>query len=104
MIPAGEKLLIVIALGYGETPGKPHKNKPVEKLAQLSQEDPDWYRKGVEAALLAPTAVNQQHFRISRSGNRVSLVSTGGACSEIDLGIVKYHFEQGAGKDHFEFV
>ena len=30
---------------------------------------PDWFREGVVAALLAPTAVNQQKFFISRDGD-----------------------------------
>ena len=52
---------------------------------------------GPEAAMLAPTAVNQQKFRFELDGEKVSAVSTGGFYSKIDLGIVKYHFEAASG-------
>lgn len=55
----------------------------------------------MESALLAPTAVNQQRFRFSLDGSTVTAVSTGGARSKVDLGIVKYHFEAAAGKENF---
>ena len=62
----------------------------------------DW-KKGavVEAALLAPTAMNQQKFTFALSGNRVSVKAGIGFYTKIDLGIVKYHFEAGAGTEHF---
>ena len=62
--------------------------------------DPGWYRSGIESALLAPTAVNQQKFRFERNGEKVALKVAGlGFYTKIDLGIVKYHFEIGSGKD-----
>lgn len=98
-----EKEVILIALGYGKTQGKAHQGKG---FAAVSREDggcPEWFRRGVEAALLAPTAVNQQKFWFERKdGNRV-LAKAGriGSCLKIDLGIVKCHFELGAGKENF---
>lgn len=59
---------------------------------------PDWFKSGMEAAMLAPTAVNQQKFRITLSGDTVKAESLGGFYSKVDLGIVKYHFEIGAGR------
>ncbi len=103
--PEGMKLFIVVALGYGETQGKPHNSKPVEKLARLTDQTPDWFRRGVEAALLAPTAINQQRFRLEQVGERaVRAKALLGPCFKIDLGIVKYHFELGAGKENFEWA
>ena len=102
-IPAGEKLHIVIALGYGENQGVPHKSKPMSKVADLSADTPDWFLRGMDAALLAPTAVNQQKFYFKCSGNRVSAKAKFGPCSRIDLGIVKYHFELGAGAENFQW-
>nr|MBQ4456441.1 nitroreductase [Clostridia bacterium] len=56
--------------------------------------DPDWYKNGLEAALLAPTAMNQQKFKFERKGDKVYLKTAGlGFYTKIDLGIVKYHFE-----------
>ena len=131
-----EKLVCMIALGYGETQGVPHKIKSVEDVSRsavrtlgssknASDITPSWFRKGVEAALLAPTAVNQQKFffhyvsKASQSAERsfeylgmkdgrhqvrakkgFSMIGY----TQMDLGIAKYHFEIGAGKDNFEWV
>ena len=61
---------------------------------------PDWFREGVEAALLAPTAVNQQKFLFSLRNGEVTVRAKGiGACLQTDLGIVKYHFEAVSGHE-----
>ena len=102
--PEGMKLFIVVALGYGETQGVPHKNKPLEKLAKLTDQTPPWFKQGVEAAMLAPTAVNQQRFRFEQVSERgVRAKALLGPCYKIDLGIVKYHFELGAGRENFNW-
>ena len=102
---AGEKLHVVIALGYGENQGKPHKSKDASAVSNLTADSPKWFRNGVEAALLAPTAVNQQKFRFALEGGRVSArAGKLGSCLKIDLGIVKCHFELGAGKENFEWA
>lgn len=97
-IDRGEKLCVVIALGYGENAGASHPVKVFHEVAQADGEIPKWYRDGVEAALLAPTAMNQQKFFFSLKGNQVSVKAGMGFYTKVDLGIVKYHFEQGAGK------
>ena len=95
---AGEKLVCVLALGYGATQGVPHKSKPMESLCRADGPMPDWFRAGMEAAMLAPTATNQQKFRITLTGDRAEAESLGGFYSAVDLGIVRYHFEAGSGK------
>lgn len=105
VIGSGEKLCIVIALGYGQTQGVAHKSKALPQVVKAADEKlPDWFKNGVEAAMLAPTAMNQQKFLFSLSGSRVSAKSGIGAYTKIDLGIVKYHFEVGAGKENFEWI
>ena len=109
----GEKISCYIALGYGQTQGKGHKVKDVKGISNASDVTPKWFHKGVEAALLAPTAVNQQKFYLEYLGFRDnsavpkvaarSLFSMVGY-SKIDLGIVKYHFEVGAGSENFEWA
>ena len=95
----------VIALGYGVTQGVPHRSKPVSSVARITPDAPEWFRRGVEAALLAPTAINQQRFWLEQVGDRgVKAKALLGPCSKTDLGIVKYHFELGAGKENFEWV
>ena len=103
-IGEGEKLFDLIALGEGITQGTPHKSKPLEKLAALNEQSPAWFRAGVEAAALAPTAINQQRFFIEQTGERtVRAKAFFGPCSKTDLGIVKCHFEIGAGAENFDF-
>ena len=106
-----EKLVCMIALGYGETQGVPHKIKTVEQVSNASDITPSWFKKGVEAALLAPTAVNQQKFSFEHVGvkNNCHLIRAKKGFSMIgytkmDLGIAKYHFEIGAGEVNFEWV
>ena len=60
---------------------------------------PEWFARGVDAALLAPTAMNQQKFRLDLEGDKVRITAMRGPFSQVDLGIVKYHFEIGSGRD-----
>ena len=99
-----QKLLLVISIGYGQTQGTSHKNKPIEQLYECNGPLPPWFRKGVEAAQLAPTAINQQKFCFKLDGNKV-IASTGwGFYVKIDLGIAKYHFETGAGSEGWQWA
>ena len=100
-VEKGEKLTVVIALGYGKTQGVPHKSKPAAAVSNVGDASPAWFRAGVEAALLAPTAMNQQKFTLTAVGNRVSAKPGAGFYTKIDLGIVKYHFDLAAGTDNF---
>lgn len=93
----------VIAVGYGETHGVQHKSKQPEQISSYTGEAPDWFKAGVDAVLHAPTALNRQSFTITGKGNKVSIGYAKGPFSGIDLGIGKYHFETGAGKENFEW-
>ncbi len=95
-VAAGEKIVAVIALGYGRTQGVAHKSRPIEKIADIGGDHPEWFCRGVEAALLAPTAMNQQKFRFEYSAEGVRATTRWGFYSKVDLGIAKYHFEIGA--------
>ena len=106
-----EKLVCMIALGYGEIQGVGHKIKTVEQVSNASDITPSWFKKGVEAALLAPTAVNQQKFSfeyVGMNNNRHQVKAKKGISmigyTQIDLGIAKYHFEIGAGKENYIWI
>ena len=104
----GDIVHCVIALGYGMMPGVQHPQKPKENFYESPEGlPPVWFRNGLEAALLAPTAVNQQKFKfILHPGNVVEarvLFSMAGYTA-IDLGIVKLHFEIGAGRENFTWA
>lgn len=93
----GEKLLMVIAIGYGKTQGVPHRGKSAQELCRVEGPMPEWFRSGMEASALAPTTINQQKFRFTLRGDRVSATAGTGFHAKTDLGIAKYHFELGAG-------
>lgn len=97
-IKKGEKLACIIALGYGATQGVSHTNKPVEQLCNCASGMPDWFSKGMKAALLAPTAMNQQKFYIRLENGKASASAGKGFYTKMDLGIVKYHFEAASGR------
>lgn len=103
IINKGEKIHCVISLGYGETQGVEHKSKAIDELCRVNGEMPDWFRRGMEAAMIAPTAMNQQKFMITLNGNVVSAKALNGFYSKLDLGIVKYHFEVGAGSQGWKW-
>ncbi len=97
-IGAGEKLACIISIGYGANKGTEHRSKPVSKLCRVPESSmPEWFKEGVEAALLAPTAINQQKFIIDLDGDIPVITARMGPYSKIDLGIVKYNFEAASG-------
>lgn len=96
----GEKLTVVIAIGYGRTQGVAHKSKTAAEVSSQSGSAPEWFRTGVEAALLAPTAMNQQKFTLHYENDKVTAKAGRGFYTKLDLGIVRYHFECGSGKPH----
>ncbi len=112
VLEEGEVIKAYISIGYGDSQGRTHKIKTVEQVSNASDSTPSWFRSGVEAALLAPTAVNQQKFffeylpatddkpaRVLAKRN-FSIIGF----TQMDLGIAKYHFELGAGTDNFDWV
>lgn len=94
----GEKIVCVIAIGYGESKGTRHKSKPLSKICDIPEADmPVWFKNGVKAAMMAPTAMNQQKFKITLEGGRPVITAGAGPMTRIDLGIVKYNFEAVSG-------
>lgn len=97
-IAAGEKQVTIVTLGYGKTQGVAHKVKPAAEVSSVKGPVPDWFERGLQAALLAPTAVNQQKFLISWDGAALKAQIKGrGFFTKTDLGIVKCHFELASG-------
>jgi len=112
-ISSDEKILAYIAIGYGKSLGTGHKIKSIEQVSNYTDGMPEWFLNGVNAALLAPTAVNQQKFRFDylgmdpTTGKGLVKASKGFSIigyTKIDLGIVRLHFELGAGKENFNWA
>ena len=98
-IDKGEKQVCLISLGYGKTSGVPHKNKELSEVCNHKKDMPEWFLGGMEAALLAPTAMNQQKFYFELlSDNSIKTTCGKGFYTKLDLGIAKYHFEAVSGK------
>ena len=107
-VEEGEKLLGVIALGYGVTQGSPHPMKPLSTFYKAADAVPECFLRGVESAALAPTAMNMQKFLFEllpdgRVAARTRFALMGNYL-KLDLGIVKCHFELGAGSGSFEWA
>lgn len=88
-----QELVCVLALGYGTTQGVPHKTKPMSQLCKADKDMPDWFKTGMEAVMLAPTAMNKQNFQVILDGDDVRFQVRESRYSNIDLGIIKYHFD-----------
>ena len=98
VIGKGEKQVCLIALGYGCTNGIAHRSKALSEVCRVQGEMPEWFLTGMEAALLAPTATNQQKFFFELlPDGKVKASARPGFYTKLDLGIVKYHFEALAG-------
>ncbi len=106
-IGADEKVVVCIAIGYGAEDGRNHKVKTPEQVSNLTADSPEWFVRGVEAALKAPTAVNQQKFYfeyVAPDGVRPKRGKSLVGYTKIDLGIAMYNFEVGAGCENFRWI
>ena len=108
-VEADEKIYGLIAMGYGANQGVQHSMRPMENFVKASIPLPDWFKSGMEAALLAPTAIHQQKFTFELVDDHTVKATTrfalmGYSYTQVDLGIVKYHFEIAAGKDNFQWA
>ena len=106
VIADGEKLHCVVALGYGVNQGVQHPMRSAESHMNVHGPMPEWFKQGMEAAMLAPTAVHQQRFELElvddhtvAARTRFSMVGW----AKLDLGIVKYNFEVAAGKENINW-
>lgn len=98
-IDKGEKLVCLISLGYSKTAGAAHKSKKLSEVCNYKKDMPEWFLSGMEAALLAPTAMNRQKFYFELlPDNSIKITCGKGLYTKLDLGIVKYHFEVVSGK------
>ena len=99
-----KKVTGIIAIGYGETQGVPHKSKMIEDVSKYNGTViPSWFINGVDGALLAPTALNKQNFMVIGDGNKVKIECDNGIFTGSNVGLVKYHFELGAGIENFKW-
>ena len=95
----GESIQCSIALGYGVSQGKERKSKRYEDVVELKGEKPEHFDEVVEACLLAPTAVNQQKFKVTSNNGEIIIKKSGlGFYMDVDLGILNAHKDLVLGK------
>lgn len=96
VVAPGKKIRLVIAVGHGKTQGFSRKTKSVEALSSVEcAKGPAWFAEAMEAAQLAPTAMNNQNFKITllSDGKTVRIDAPQSGLNVIDEGIVRCNFE-----------
>lgn len=96
VVAPGKKIRLVIAVGHGKTQGFTRKTKSVEALSSVEcAKAPAWFAAAMEFAQLAPTAMNNQNFKITllSDGKTVRIDAPKSGLNVIDEGIVRCNFE-----------
>lgn len=96
VVAPGKKIRLIIAVGHGKTQGFSRKTKSVEALSSVEcAKEPAWFAEAMEAAQLAPTAMNNQNFKITllSDGKTVRIDAPQSRLNVIDEGIVRCNFE-----------
>ena len=88
-----------ILTGFGRT----HRRKPLAEMVRGLEEAywPDWVKRALEAARLAPSAVNRQPWRFEVAKDHITVAvdsdnDTYGIAKRLDCGIAMLHLELGA--------
>lgn len=95
-VAPGKKVRLVIAAGHGKTQSFPRKTKSIGALSSVEcAKAPAWFAAAMEAAQLAPTAMNNQDFKITllSDGKTVRIDAPQSGLNVIDKGIVRRNFE-----------
>jgi hypothetical protein len=105
LIGPDEAIKGVMCIGHGATQGQQHPMKAATRIAPGYDQAPEWFRRGIDAVLLAPSALNQFRvtFRLLADGT-VEAKAGLSPYAKIDLGIFCYYFEMGAGKENFRWA
>ena len=96
VVAPGKRVRLVIAVGHGKTQGFPRKTKSIGALSSVEcAKAPAWFAAAMEAAQLAPTAMNNQNFKITllSDGKTVRIEAPQSGLNVIDEGIVRRNFE-----------
>ena len=100
--PENERIVIVMTVGEYQKQNMKEKfilaqlhkkRKAWETRIDADTDIPDWVKEGIEAVVLAPSAVNSQkpHFNY-RNGELSVNIPDDHSMTKVDLGIAKYHF------------
>jgi nitroreductase len=102
----GEQIVGISPIGYAEESKdrvgnkREHDRKSLSKLIESGNLDKEWVKEALEAARLAPSAVNRQPWRFEVSSTSITISYGGlidwGSSKAIDCGIAMLHVELGA--------
>ena len=109
-----EELAAIIAVGYAEESKSlkekvissisHRRHKTFEQCTKIYGSAPDWFKYGVESALLAPSALNAQPVLFTWKDEKAyASVPEKRKYELLDLGIAKCHFELAADKGYFKW-
>lgn len=85
----GRKTVGIVAVGYGENDGKPHKSKKPSEVSSYDGPAPAWFVQGVSASLLAPTALDKQDYMIIGKGRDVEIRNDNGIFTGVNRGLIR---------------
>ena len=111
---ANDTLDCVIAIGYSDKKhslkermmeyGMHRQNKAKKTLTEAEEPVPEWFKQGMDAVYLAPTARNLRPFVFKyKDGQVTASITNPTETAMIDLGIAKLHFELRAGGGSWEY-
>ena len=109
-----EVLDCVITVGYSDKKhslkermmeyGMHRQNKANKTLTEAEELVPEWFKQGMDAVYLAPTARNLRPFVFKyKDGQVTASITVQTETAMIDLGIAKLHFELGAGTEGWDY-
>lgn len=108
----GERAALAIAIGHGRNQGASKQAKAASDISNLDADSPEWFRRGIQAVLLAPTVMDEQGIRIdllddaNPDGRRHvrAIAAEKGHFNYVDYGIARYHFDTMAETSNFVWV
>ena len=92
-----EKLVCIISIGYGDERVPQRQNHSLSEISNCTDTSPQWFKAGVEAALLAPASEKNPDVFFTLKGEDVSCHCSGGQFAKVDMGIAKCHFSAASG-------
>ena len=93
----GEKLVCIISIGYGDERSPQRRSHSISQISNCTEASPQWFRSGIEAALLAPASVKEPDVFFTLKGEEVECHCSKGQFAKVDLGIAKCHFSTASG-------
>ena len=83
-----KKVIGIVAIGYGINNGVAHKSKTLEEVSSYDGTMPEWFKNGILASLLAPTALNKQDYRIVGKGINLKIEIVNGIFTGANIGLI----------------